>query len=390
MEHSNKKTVLVTGGAGYIGSIVVKTLLDNKYDVVVVDNLTTGHRAAVDRRAGFELTDVGDKLAMSQILQKYHIDAVIDFAASIAVGESMKQPVKYFQNNVVNFVSLLDLMAVNNVKFLIKSSTAAVYGTPVKDTDLPLSEDYTDLAKPQYSALLAGNWDGQVVSGDIFFQKLMSYYKEVFSTRTDLQLSKEEIIKLKIPPSVYGLTKLLDEIILNKYNVISGLKSITLRYFNVAGADPSGQLGQDNDNPTHLFASAIFQALGKSKKLTIFGTDYPTKDGTGIRDYIHVNDLATGHLAALEYLFREQKSDTINLGTGTGFSVFEVITAIEKVAQKKITYDIGPRRSGDVAKLYANPARAKQVLNWTAKYSLNDMAQTAWAWHSGHPDGYGN
>lgn len=388
MEDKNRKNILVTGGAGYIGSITTKTLLDNGYDVVVLDSLEKGHKEAVDRRAILEAVNLSDQISVDKIFKKYHFDAVIDFAAYIAVGESMEEPERYLDNNVGNFIKLLDVMIENDVKFLIKSSTAAVYGTPQNGSDLPLKEDYTEKYQPIDSALLAGNWGGEKVEGNQFFSKVLDYYNNLIDSNRELILNNQEITKIKIQPSIYGLTKMLDEIIMNKYDESSGLKYITLRYFNVAGADPSGKLGQDNDNPTHIFANAIFQALGKRDQLTIFGNDYATTDGTGVRDYIHVNDLAEGHIRALEYLLNNPISNTYNLGTGIGYSVLEVIKAVEKASGRKIKCEFGPRRSGDVAELYSDPSKANTTLSWKAQYSLDDMAATAWKWHSDNPEGY--
>jgi len=388
MEDKNGKNILVTGGAGYIGSIATKTLLDSGYSVVVLDSLEKGHREAVDGRATLEIVNLTDKDNVDKIFKKYRFDAVIDFAAYIAVGESMEEPKKYLDNNVGNFIQLLDIMVDNNIKYLIKSSTAAVYGTPKSEDDLPLKEDYTEKYRPTDSALLAGNWGGEKVEGNQFFSKILDYYGAMIGNRSKLILNDPDITKIKIQPSIYGLTKMLDEIIMKKYDESSGLKYITLRYFNVAGADPSGKLGQDNDNPTHIFANAIFQALGKRDKLTIFGNDYTTTDGTGVRDYIHVSDLAAGHIKALKYLMKNNTSDTFNLGTGIGYSVLDVIKAVEKANGKKIVYEFGSRRSGDVAELYSDPNKAKKTLSWKAQYSLDDMAATAWKWHSSHPNGY--
>lgn len=388
MNMNKKRTILVTGGAGYIGSITTKTLLDQGYSVIVIDNLEKGHREAVDKRATLEIADLSDSAKIDSILTKYPIDAVIDFAAYIAVGESMEQPEKYLRNNVGNFIKLLDLLIAHDIKYLIKSSTAAVYGTPVNKEDLPLKENYTDNCRPEKSALLEAKWGDQEVAGDTLFDKIITWYREQYRNRPELQLNDDEINTLRISPSVYGLTKLLDEIIMKKYDILSGLKSITLRYFNVAGADPSGQLGQDNDNPTHIFSSAIFQLLGKKDKLHIFGHDYETKDGTGVRDYIHVNDIAEGHLKALDYLMDNDRSARFNLGTGIGYSVIDVIQAVEKASGKNVIYDFGPRRSGDVSTLLADPSLANSVLGWKAQYTLDKMASTAWKWHSTHPNGY--
>lgn len=391
MEEQNKKnqqTILVTGGAGYIGSITTKTLLDANYSVVVLDNLEKGHEEAVDKRAILEVTDLADQTLVDKIFKKYHFDAVIDFAAYIAVGESMEEPKKYLDNNVNNFIKLIDIMVENDVKYLIKSSTAAVYGTPKSENDLPLKEDYIEKYKPTDSALLTGTWDNEKVNSNQFFSRVIDYYNSIIRNNSKLALDNDEMTKLKIQPSIYGLSKMLDEIIMKKYDESSGLKYVILRYFNAAGADPSGKIGQDNDNPTHIFANAIFQALGKRKKLIIFGNDYPTYDGTGVRDYIHVNDLAIGHVRALQYLLKTRISDVFNLGTGFGYSVMDVIKSVEKASGKKIDYKFGSRRSGDVSTLYSDPSRAKGLLSWEAEYSLDDMASTAWKWHSDNPMGY--
>lgn len=384
----NKKTILVTGGAGYIGPFIVKELLDQNYNVVVLDNLENGHREAVDLRAKLEVTDLSESDATAKIFDKYKIDAVIDFAAYLAVGESMENPKKYLKNNVENFIKLLDVMVCKGCKYIIKSSTASTYGEPKNESDFPLKENYQENFKPKKSALLSGKWDGENVEGEDFFQKIIEYYHETFKDRPNLALTSEELTKLRIPTSVYGLTKLLDEIILDKYNKFSGIKYVSLRYFNVCGAAKDGALGEDKPDPTTIMTVCFWTILGKYSRLILNGNDYPTKDGTCIRDYIHPLDLATGHAAALEYLLKGNESEIINLGTGKPYSVFEVIAAVEKASGKKVKYEIGPRRSGDPVISFANPSKAEKLLSWRAIYDLDDMAETAWKWHSQHPNGY--
>lgn len=384
------KKILVTGGAGYIGSHTVKELVKQGFDVVVLDSLEAGHKEAVDPKAKLEVVDLADKEKVKAIFKKYQPQAVIDFAAYLAVGESMDEPKKYFQNNVVNFINLLDIMAESSCKYLIKSSTAAIYGNPTKNSDIPWKEEFTEIYQPKQSALLAGKWGENGVISEAFFQKFVSHYDQTYKNRPELHLENNELSKLRIPLSIYGLSKALDEILMKKYDKTSGIKSVSLRYFNVCGADPSGKIGEDKPNPTTLMVLAIYQALGKIPKLKVFGNDYPTSDGTGIRDYIHPSDLAVGHLAALNYLFSAGLSETFNLGTAKGSSVFEVIKAVEDASGKKVEYEIMPRRSGDATISVADPSKANRVLHWQTKYNLTDMAETAWKWHSENPSGFSN
>ena len=383
---SPKPCILVTGGAGYIGSITVNELVKAGYDVVVLDSLENGHKEAVNSKAALEVVDLKDKAATDAVFKKYKIAAVVDFAAYLAVGESMENPVKYMTNNVMNFINLLEVMNSNGCKFIIKSSTASAYGDPQNESDFPLKEEYTESTLPDHSGLLSGKWDGVEMAGDEFFDKIIVFYTQ--NTDKKLRFSREELTKLKIPVSVYGLTKLIDELILNKYNKLSEIESVVLRYFNVCGADPSGQIGEDKPNPTNLMSVTVLKACGKVPELKVFGNDYPTKDGTGVRDYIHVNDLALGHVKALQYLLQSKQSNTFNLGTGIGYTVLEVINAVEKAAGQKIEYKIVERRTGDPVKSFADPSRANILLGWKTQYSLDDMARTAWNWHSSHPNGY--
>jgi len=379
------KKILVTGGAGYIGSHTVKELQKNNFDVVVLDSLEAGHKEAVGDTK-LEVVNLADKSAVSVVFKKYKPEAVIDFAAYLAVGESMLNPKKYFENNVLNFVNLLDVMKETECKYLIKSSTAAVYGNPTKDSDIPWREEFVSEYKPEKSALLAGKWNSENIIGEDFFQKFIGYFKQSFNERLDFAINHKDIFRLRIPLSIYGLTKALDEFLLSIYDFRYGIKSVVLRYFNVCGADPAGEIGEAKPEPTTLMVLAIFQALGKIPEIKIFGRDYKTADGTGIRDYIHPTDLAIAHANVLEYLAQGKRSEIFNLGTGNGSSVLEVISAVEKASGKKIITKDFPRRSGDAIISIANPQKAEKILNWRAKYNLNDMAETAWKWHSQNPD----
>lgn len=319
-----QKTILVAGGAGYIGSHTVKYLLNNNYNVVVVDNLVYGHKEAV-LTSNFEQIDIGDKPALDMVFKKYKIDAVIHFAAYTYVGESATQPQKYYWNNVVNTLNLLDAMLENNVKNIVFSSTCATYGNP----------QYTPIDEKHPQS----------------------------------------------PINVYGRTKLMMEQIMADYDAAYGLKYAALRYFNAAGADAQGELGESHDPETHLIPLVLQAIKGERANITVFGTDYETPDGTCIRDYIHVEDLASAHMLAVEKLFEGKQSLQINLGTGIGNSVKEIIAAAEEITGKKVPVLYGERRIGDPAVLYAANEKAKEVLNWTPKYTnIKEIIQTAWAW----------
>ena len=324
---------MVTGGAGYIGSQTVKELKDGGYNPIVFDNLSTGHEEAIK---GVELVkgDLSKFEEISRALKDYQPDAVVHFAASIEVEESVKDPEKYFQNNIVNGLNLLRAMKENNIKKIIFSSSAAVYG----DTEInPISEN--DPKKPM---------------------------------------------------NPYGLTKMMFEKILESYAPAYGLKSISLRYFNAAGADPSGQMGQDKEKPSHLITRVLWTALGKYPKVEVYGTDYDTPDGTCLRDYIHIKDLAAAHVLALKALETGQFSPAYNLGTGKGYSVKEVIEMAKKVSGKDFVVENMPRRAGDPRELIASSALARQELGFEPKFSdLETIIQSAWNWHKNHPEGYG-
>ncbi len=326
------KKILVTGGAGYIGSHAVKALCDAGYDVVVLDNLSKGHGEALDTRAAFVHMDLQDLEDLRELFIEEKFDAVMHFAGSIEVGLSMMQPDLFLQNNVMNGQNLLEAMRGAGCKNIIFSSTAAVYGDP-EEVPIP------------------------------------------------------ETVRLE-PTNYYGVTKLLFEHLLQKYDEFYGLRHIALRYFNAAGADLSGAMGEDHDPETHLIPR-VLGAVAGTMELKVFGTDYDTKDGTCIRDYIHVADLVDAHLLALQYLFDTQKSDVFNLGNGSGFSVKEVIQAAEKVTGQTVPYEEAERREGDPPKLVADSSKAKKILGWNPRRdNLEDILSSAWKWHSNHPQGY--
>jgi UDP-arabinose 4-epimerase len=321
--------VLVTGGAGYIGSHTCKALARSGHEPIVLDNLSAGHRWAVKWGRLIE-SDLAEKVKLAQILQEQHIEAVMHFAASLLVGESVREPRKYFWNNVVNTLQLLDAMREAKVKIIVFSSSAATYGEP---QIVPIPEDHPQL-----------------------------------------------------PVNPYGETKLIMERALKWYGNAYEMGWIALRYFNAAGADPDGELGEAHDVETHLIPLIIQAALGRRPSVEIYGTDYATPDGTAIRDYIHVTDLADAHVRALEYLHRGQPSRALNLGTGRGNSVREVINAVAKVSPQPVPVAEGPRRAGDPAVLVADPRQAVEVLGWKPRYSeLDSIIQNAWNWHVAHP-----
>lgn len=322
--------VLVTGGAGYIGSVTSRTLLDRGHTVTVVDDLRTGHRAAVDPRAAFVQADVGDVVAMQHALAARKVDAVVHFAASSLVGESMEQPTLYFSNNSASTLRLLDVITQAGVKRFVLSSTAALYGTP---DEVPIPES------------------------------------------AHIQ-----------PESVYGESKYLIERALAWLSRTAGLGAVALRYFNAAGA--SGDLGEDHRPESHLIPIVLQVALGLRDKVAIFGSDYATGDGTAVRDYIHVDDLADAHVRAVEAL-TPGRFDAYNVGTGHGYSVREVIETCRSVTGHAIAADVVARRAGDPPALVADARRLQDTLGWQATRSdLKGIVQSAWAWHQAHPNGY--
>lgn len=315
--------ILVTGGAGYIGSTTARLIERSGYQPIIYDNLSTGHRWAAERRVLVE-ADLEDPAALRQVLKEHKIEAVIHFAAHAYVGESVLHPRKYLRNNVVNTLNLLDAMLDADVRFIVYSSTCATYGVP---ESIPISEDQSQL-----------------------------------------------------PVNPYGETKLFVERVLKAYGRAYGLKWVALRYFNAAGA--SDGLGECHDPETHLIPLTI-QAVLTGVPVTVFGTDYPTKDGTAVRDYIHIDDLARAHLQALEYLVRQGESRAFNLGTGHGYSVREVIHMVEQVSQKRVPQRTGERRPGDPPVLVADNRAAREVLGWTPqRSSLQEIIGSAWTWHN--------
>lgn len=326
-------TVLVLGGAGYIGSHAVDRLVEKGYDVAVVDNLVTGHRAAVNAKARFYEGDVRDQAFLDGVFDKEDIEGVIHFAAFSVVPESMKKPLKYFDNNTAGMVSLLEVMNKHNVKKIVFSSTAATYGEPKQ---IPIKE-------------------------------------------TDPQ----------VPTNPYGESKLMMEKIMRWSDEAYGIKFVALRYFNVAGAKEDGSIGEDHHPETHLVPIILEVAAGERDQLAIFGDDYPTKDGTNVRDYVHVVDLADAHILALEYLKAGHDSDAFNLGSSTGFSNKEMLEAARKVTGKEIPAKMAPRRAGDPSTLIATSDKARKTLNWQPRFdNVEDIIRTAWNWKQTHPAGY--
>jgi UDP-glucose 4-epimerase len=324
--------ILVTGGAGYIGSHTVKELIKNNHHVAVLDNLSKGHRSAV-LKANFIHGDTGNKKLLAELLKSEKIEAIVHFAASSLVGESMSKPSEYYRNNLVNGLSILDAMCEAKVECLVFSSTAAVYGEPV---EIPILENNPT-----------------------------------------------------IPTNTYGATKLALESAMNWYSQAYGLRCISLRYFNAAGADPEGELGEDHNPETHLIPLVLKTALGQSPEIKIFGSDYPTPDGTCIRDYIHVTDLAAAHFLAVEALAGGAGTNTYNLGNGLGYSVQEVIRTTGEVTGKKLSKQFTERRPGDPAVLVASSDKIKRELNWKPNLNnLRTIIETAWQWQKAHPRGY--
>lgn len=326
-------TILVLGGAGYIGSHTVYALIEKGVDVVVIDNLETGHIEAVHEKARFYKGDIRDRAFVDSVLDKEKIDAVIHFAANSLVGESMVNPLKYYDNNVNGTKVLLQSMVAHGLDKIVFSSTAATYGEPEK---VPILE--TD--------------------------------------RTE-------------PTNTYGETKLAMEKMFKWTDRAHGLKYVSLRYFNACGAHVSGKIGEAHSPETHLIPLILQVPLGQREYISIFGDDYDTSDGTCIRDYIHVTDLAQAHILAVDYLMKGNESNIFNLGNGVGFTVKEVIDTARKVTGHEIPDRIAERRAGDPARLIASSDKARQVLLWKPEHAnLEEIISTAWNWHKNHPNGY--
>jgi UDP-glucose-4-epimerase GalE len=324
-------SILVTGGAGYIGSHTVRLLRKRGRDVVVVDTMEFGHAAALGDTP-LVRADIADRQAVAEVVRAYDVDAVMHFAAYKAAGESMERPGRYFLNNVAGSAALLETLAQLGVMRMIFSSSCAIYGTP---DELPVSED---------SAIR--------------------------------------------PESPYGESKAIIERMMSWYDRCLGLRSVSLRYFNAAGAWVDGSIGEDWTVALNLVPLIMKTALGRRGALQIFGTDYPTPDGTAIRDYVHVIDLAEAHLKALELLEDGGASTAVNLGTGIGSSVFEVLASAEQAIGSPVPYELAPRRPGDPVALFSNGVHARTLLGWNPHYGLDDIMSSAWAWHSAHPDGF--
>lgn len=317
------KNILVIGGAGYIGSHMVRMLAKQGYSPVVFDNLSKGHREAVANYP-FELGDLGDKARLTEVFKKYGIEAVMHFAAFAEVGESVKEPSKYYHNNVAKVLDLLDALVENDIKYFVFSSTAATFGEPIRPK--------IDESHPQN------------------------------------------------PINPYGNTKLMVEKILADFDTAYGLKATALRYFNASGADDSGEIGESHNPETHLIPIVLQAAAGKRASIKMFGTDYPTPDGTCVRDYVHVNDLARAHILALEKMFKDNVSERFNLGSGNGFSVAEIVKEAKRITGIDFTVEKAPRRDGDPAVLVADSAKAERILGWKPQYNLTRIIETAWNW----------
>lgn len=326
-------SILVLGGAGYIGSHAVYQLIDQGSEVVVIDNLQSGHRGAIHPKAHFYEGDIRSREFMRSVFEKENIDAILHFAANSLVGESMTEPLKYYDNNVFGTQIVLEMMKEFNVKYIIFSSTAAVYG---EQKVVPIKEDAATL-----------------------------------------------------PTNTYGETKLAMEKMIAWCEKAFDLKYVSLRYFNVAGARSDGQIGEDHHPETHLIPVVLEAALGKRPAITVFGDDYDTPDGTCIRDYIHVEDLINAHLLALAFLQNGGESNVFNLGSSQGFSVKEIIESAKEVTGIDIPVQLGERRSGDPSTLIASSEKARSVLGWNPKRtSIQQIITDAWNWHQHHPNGY--
>ncbi|EHI97896.1 UDP-glucose 4-epimerase [Clostridium sp. DL-VIII] len=326
-------SILVCGGAGYIGSHTVHELIKQNKDVIVVDNLQSGHIKAVNSKAKFYKGDIRDSEFLDKVFSENNIEAIIHFAANSLVGESMEKPLLYFNNNVYGMQILLESMVKHDIKHIVFSSTAAVYGEPKK---IPILED-----------------------------------DETHPTNT------------------YGETKLTMEKMMKWVNKAHGITFVSLRYFNAAGAIEDGSIGEDHSPESHLIPLILQVPLKKREAITVFGEDYDTPDGTCIRDYIHVLDLADAHIKAVDYLLKGNESNIFNLGNGVGFSVKEMIDSAKEATNEEIKVIIGDRRAGDPARLIASNEKAKKILGWNPKYTdVKDVISTAWGWHKTHPNGF--
>ena len=328
--------ILVTGGAGYVGSHAVRELLKNGYEVVVYDNLSSGFKESLpEKDVKFVKGDLNNIELLENVFLSNKFDAVIDFSGRIEVEESMRNPHKFYSDNVMSLLNLLNAMKNHNVKIIVYSSSASVYGEPAT---IPVHESH--------------------------------------SHNTN---------------NVYGETKAIAERMLNFFDKIYGIKSISLRYFNASGADSDGEIGESHNPETHLIPIVLSAALGKRQNISIYGTNYFTKDGTAVRDYIHVRDLSQAHILAMKYLFSQGKSDIFNVGTGKGYSVKEIVETARKISGHEIPTVLASRRFGDPAELIAHVGKIKKELGWEPRFSdLKTIMETAWKWHKNNPNGYRN
>jgi UDP-glucose-4-epimerase GalE len=325
-------TILVTGGAGYIGAVTVKALLERGDRVVVLDTLATSKAETIDKLKAFGdvqlvVGDIADTALVDTMLAEQQPEAVVHFAAWKNAGESMQVPVKYFENNVGGTNRLLDSLQRAGVRQIVFSGSCSVYGTPA---ELPVNESF-----PIH------------------------------------------------PESVYAHSKRMCEELMAWYDQIYGVRGVSLRYFNAAGASPEGLLGEQPERSANLIPVVMEATLGRRPKITVFGTDYPTRDGTCIRDYIHVVDLADAHVRALDFLAREDRSEVFNIGTGTGTTVKEIVTGTERVSGRTVPVEYGPRRAGDPVAIWADNTKARTLLGWEPRYGLDEILAHAWAWHAG-------
>jgi UDP-glucose 4-epimerase len=323
--------ILVTGGAGYIGSVMVEQLVESGERVVVLDDLSRGHRGAVSGSAAFYEGRIGNRELVERVCREHEVEACVHFAALACVGESVAEPRLYFENNVGQGQGLLDGLLAAGVRRFVFSSTCATYGEPVR---VPIGETH-----PQW------------------------------------------------PVNPYGWSKLFMERVLESYDTAYGLRFVALRYFNAAGATP--RLGEHHEPETHLIPNVLAAAAGRRDFVSVFGSDYPTPDGTCVRDYVHVSDLCTAHVLALEYLGRGGASEFINLGNGHGYSVLEVVEAARRVTGRPIEVRVEAARAGDPARLVADARKAREALGWEPRHpELEAIVRSAWEWHAAHPDGY--
>jgi UDP-glucose 4-epimerase len=333
IEGGKMSQILVLGGAGYIGSHMVDRLVADGHEVIVIDNLTHGHRAAIPENVPLHEISMQDKAALDKIFTENQIDAVVHFAAFIEVSESMTDPLKYFSNNTTGMTTLLEVMRDHDVKRIVFSSSAAVYGVP---EHIPIKED-----------------------------------------------------DAKVPINPYGQSKLQMEQQMHWADVAHGIKSVAFRYFNVAGAKTDGSIGEDHHPETHLIPIVLQAATGEREFIEMFGDDYNTPDGFNVRDYIHVLDLVDAHVLALDYLAAGNDSDVFNLGSATGFSVKQIVEAAREVTDVDIQAKVGPRRPGDPDSLIADATKAREILGWQPKYDdIHEIIKTAWTWKQNNPNGY--